>query len=68
MDGVDIEGPRGLNGYQRKLIHDTLRTEFPALRAYLQDDGASMRIVRKDDRKDAEVLLCSPAYYITHIH
>ncbi|KAB8289811.1 hypothetical protein EYC80_010444 [Monilinia laxa] len=42
---VNIGNPRGpLNGFQRRLVHQLVRTEFPKYRCYPRLDGSFMQI------------------------
>lgn len=47
-----------LNAYQRRLIHQLVRKEFPTLRAFARNDGYFMQIEKLDTKKEAQVCLC----------
>ncbi len=64
MEYVNIGVPGGLNGYQRRLIHQLLRSEFPAFRAAPRNDGEFMHVTKVDASKDAQVLFFLPKFYI----
>ncbi|KAH7419618.1 ribonuclease H-like domain-containing protein [Cadophora sp. MPI-SDFR-AT-0126] len=55
LDFVNIGSDAGaLNGYQRRLIHQMVRNEFPTLRTFPRNDGYFMQIERLDVKKEEE--------------
>ncbi|CZR66890.1 related to poly(A)-specific ribonuclease [Phialocephala subalpina] len=42
---VNVASPSGpLNGYQRRLVHQLIRNEFPGLRTFARNDGSFMQV------------------------
>jgi hypothetical protein len=58
-DFVNISHPDGnlvaLNGFQRRLVYQLVRNEFPTLQAQARKDGTFMQITEVDDEKEAQV-------------
>ncbi|TAQ85737.1 hypothetical protein B7494_g5940 [Chlorociboria aeruginascens] len=53
---VNVGNPKGsLNGYQRRLIHQLVRTEFPKYRTFARNDGHFMQIELLDQKQEDEV-------------
>ena len=49
MAFVNIGRDEGaLNGYQRRLIHQLVRNEFPGLRTFARNDGWFMQVEKLD--------------------
>jgi len=44
-----------LNGFQRRLVYQLVRNEFPTLQAQARKDGTFMQITEVDDYKEAQV-------------
>ncbi|KAI1007377.1 hypothetical protein K3495_g842 [Podosphaera aphanis] len=42
-----------LNGFQRRLVHQLVRSEFPGYRTYSRSDGAFMQVVKIDAGQEA---------------
>ena len=56
LNFVNIGNDAGnLNGFQRRLIHQMVRNEFPTLRTFARNDGSFMQIERLDVKKEEEV-------------
>jgi len=56
FDFVNIGNPSGpLNGFQRRLVHQLVRNEFPTLLVRSRNDGSFMQVTRLDAKKEAEV-------------
>lgn len=51
----NIHGRAGLNGFQRRLIHQLVRNDFPGHRVFTKNDGESMQIERLDPVQEARV-------------
>ncbi|KAH8769735.1 ribonuclease H-like domain-containing protein [Hyaloscypha finlandica] len=60
-DFVNISHPDGnlvaLNGFQRRLVYQLVRNEFPTLQAQARKDGTFMQITEVDDYKEAQYQL-----------
>jgi poly(A)-specific ribonuclease len=53
---VNVGNPDGpLNGYQRRLVHQLIREEFPALKCIARNDNAFMQVRVLDHEKEAQV-------------
>lgn len=53
---VNVGNPDGpLNGYQRRLVYQLIRDEFPALKCMPRNDGAFMQVRVLDHEKEAQV-------------
>lgn len=61
LNFVNVGHPEGnlkaLNGFQRRLVHQLVRKEFPTLRAQARKDDTFMQITELDVQKEAEVRL-----------
>jgi len=55
MDYVNIGAPGGLNGYQRRLVHQLVRNEFPTCRTFARNSGEFMQVEKADAVKEAQV-------------
>jgi poly(A)-specific ribonuclease len=55
MDFVNIGAPGGLNGYQRRLVHQLVRNEFPGYRCFARRNGEFMQIEKLDKAREARV-------------
>lgn len=55
MDFVNIGCPGGLNGYQRRLVHQLIRNEFPGYRVFSVNYGQFMQVEKIDPIKEANV-------------
>jgi poly(A)-specific ribonuclease len=56
LEFVNVSNPAGpLNGFQRRLIHQLVRNEFPTLRTWARNDGSFMQVTKLDVKKEAEV-------------
>jgi len=54
-DFVNIGNPAGpLNGYQRRLIYQLVRSEFPGYRAFARNEQSFMQIEKLDHKKEAQ--------------
>ncbi|PMD19394.1 CAF1-domain-containing protein [Hyaloscypha hepaticicola] len=52
---VNVGNPDGpLNGYQRRLVYQLIRDEFPALKCMPRNDGAFMQVRVLDHEKEAQ--------------
>ncbi|CZT07489.1 hypothetical protein WAI453_013645 [Rhynchosporium graminicola] len=55
LDFVNVGSDAGaLNGFQRRLVHQMVRNEFPKLRTFPRSDGYFMQIERLDVKKEEE--------------
>lgn len=54
---VNIGGDKALNGFQRRLIYQLVKSEFPGYRTYGRNDGSFMQIVKTDPNEEAKVSL-----------
>ncbi|KAK0128249.1 hypothetical protein ONS95_000226 [Cadophora gregata] len=55
LDFVNVGSDAGsLNGFQRRLVHQLVRNEFPTLRTFARNDGHFMQIERLDVKKEEE--------------
>ena len=53
---VNVGNPDGpLNLFQRRLMHQLIREEFPALKCINKNDGAFMQVMVLDHEKEAKV-------------
>ena len=53
---VNVDNPDGpLNPFQRRLMHQLIREEFPALKCINKNDGAFMQVMVLDHEKEAKV-------------
>lgn len=54
---VNISEPKGggLNGYQRMLVHQLVRREFPDYMCYSRNDGSFLQVVKVDPTREADV-------------
>ena len=48
-----------LNAYQRRLIYQLVRIEFPGCRTFARNDGHFMQVEKLDEKKEAEVCVAS---------
>jgi hypothetical protein len=55
LDFVNIGYPNGLNGLQRRLIHQLVRNEFPSCRVFARSGGEFMQVEKLDPVKEAMV-------------
>jgi poly(A)-specific ribonuclease len=55
MDFINISAPGGLNGFQRRLVHQMIRTEFPAYRTFSRNNGEFMQVEKLDHEREASV-------------
>src|SRR4051812_30438138 len=56
MSFVNIGSDAGaLNAYQRRLVHQLVRNEFPTLRTFPRNDGYFMQVEHLDVKKEEEV-------------
>jgi poly(A)-specific ribonuclease len=55
MDCVNIGAPGGLSGFQRRIVHQTIRNEFPACRTFGRNDGQFMQVEMLDKDKEERV-------------
>jgi poly(A)-specific ribonuclease len=55
MDFVNIGHPNGLNGLQRRLVHQLVRSEFPSCRTSARGGGEFMQVEKLDPVKEALV-------------
>jgi poly(A)-specific ribonuclease len=55
MDFVNIGHPNGLNGLQRRLVHQLVRNEFPSCRTFARGGGEFMQVEILDPVKEAQV-------------
>lgn len=44
-----------LNGFQRRLIYQLVRAEFPKLRVFGRNGGDFMQVEKLDEKKEADV-------------
>ncbi|ESZ92144.1 hypothetical protein SBOR_7475 [Sclerotinia borealis F-4128] len=52
---VNVDNPKGpLNGFQRRLVHQLVRSEFPQCRCFPRLDGSFMQIEMIDHEKEAK--------------
>lgn len=51
---IDADG-KDLNGFQRRLIHQLVRAEFPGFRTFSKLNGAFMQIVKSDAEEEIKV-------------
>ena len=55
-DFVNVGSEGGpLNGYQRRLIHQLVKNEFPGCRTFARNDKSFMQIEKTDPKKEVEV-------------
>lgn len=52
---MNIGVPGGLNGYQRRLVHQLVRNEFPGYRTFSRNNGDFMQIEKLDKGREAQV-------------
>jgi poly(A)-specific ribonuclease len=52
---VNIGGNKALNGFQRRLIYQLVRSEFPGYRTFGKNDGFFMQITKTDPEDEAKV-------------
>lgn len=52
---MNIGHPNGLNGLQRRLIHQLVRNEFPSCRTFARNDRQFMQVEKLDPEKEALV-------------
>lgn len=52
---VPEEGEKDLNGFQRRLIYQLVRSEFPGYRTYGRNEGRFMQIVKTDVKEEEKV-------------
>lgn len=54
---VNIGDPKGgdLNGYQRMLVYQLVKSEFPDYVCFGRNDGAFLQIVKFDQKREDEV-------------
>lgn len=58
MDFINVGIAGGhLNGFQRRLIYQLIRNEFPLYRCFPRNNGDFMQIVKTDVAKEAKVTL-----------
>lgn len=56
MSFVNIGSDAGaLNAFQRRLVHQLVRNEFPTLRTFPRNDGYFMQVEHLDVKKEEEV-------------
>jgi hypothetical protein len=55
MDYVNVGAPGGLNGFQRRLVHQLVRNEFPTCRTFARSGGEFMQVEKADPVKEAQV-------------
>ena len=55
LDFVNIGHPDGLNGLQRRLVHQLVRNEFPSCRTFGRGGGEFMQVEKLDPEKEALV-------------
>jgi poly(A)-specific ribonuclease len=61
LEFVNVSNPAGpLNGFQRRLVHQLVRNEFPTLRTSARNDGSFMQVTTLDVKREAEVCTKSP--------
>ncbi|KAI9641526.1 hypothetical protein NHQ30_010338 [Ciborinia camelliae] len=52
---VNVDNPKGpLNGFQRRLVHQLVRSEFPQYRCFPRLDGSFMQIEMIDHEREAK--------------
>lgn len=76
MDVFNEDGPvkAPLDAYQRRLIYQLVRKEFPALRTFPRNDSSYMRIEKLDLKREAEVCVScfvkfsTPSYHSFWYH
>lgn len=54
---VNVGDPKGgdLNGYQRMLVHQLVKREFPDYMCYSRNDGSFLQVVALDPNRELEV-------------
>ena len=55
LDFVNIGHPDGLNGLQRRLVHQLVRNEFPSYRTFARGGGEFMQVEKLDPEREAMV-------------
>jgi poly(A)-specific ribonuclease len=55
VDFVNIGQPNGLNGLQRRLVHQLVRNEFPSCRTFARNSGEFMQVEKADPGKEVLV-------------
>lgn len=55
MDYVNVGTPGGLNGFQRLLVHQLVRSEFPTYRTFSRSRGEFMQVEKADAATEAKV-------------
>jgi hypothetical protein len=60
---VNIGCYGGLNGFQRRLVHQLVRNEFPGYRTFARSGGEFMQVEKTDPEKEAQV--CNPSFCAT---
>lgn len=61
---VNIGNPSGpLNGFQRRLVHQLVRNEFPTLLVRSRNDGSFMQVTKLDVKREADVCPKFPGNY-----
>ncbi|KAF7892109.1 hypothetical protein EAF00_008411 [Botryotinia globosa] len=54
MTFVNVDNPKGpLNGFQRRLVHQLVRSEFPQCRCFARLDGSFMQVEKIDHDREA---------------
>jgi len=62
MTFVNVDNPKGpLNGFQRRLVHQLVRSEFPQCRCFARSDGSFMQVEMIDH--DREARACSSNFF-----
>ncbi|CAG8971782.1 hypothetical protein HYALB_00001891 [Hymenoscyphus albidus] len=55
VEFVNIGSPdQQISSYQRRLVHQLIRSEFPELRTFARDSGAFMQVVKINPKREAE--------------
>ncbi|KAF7916191.1 uncharacterized protein EAE98_010776 [Botrytis deweyae] len=55
MTFVNVDNPKGpLNGFQRRLVHQLVRSEFPQCRCFARLDGSFMQVEKIDHDREAK--------------
>jgi poly(A)-specific ribonuclease len=54
---IDSGNSKDLNGFQRRLVHQLVRAEFPDCRTFGKMNGAFMQVVKTDPEEEIKVCL-----------
>ena len=61
---IDSGNDNALNGFQRRLIYQLVRSEFPGHRTFGRNDGSFMQVVKTDPEEE---LKASPVLFSTRL-